>query len=209
MITELPRLMVITDHAMADSNVGLSDVLLGAASAGASFFQLRHKTGTAGDFAELVDQAGQVLAGFPTVLVVNDRADLALATGANGVHRPGAGLPFGQLRRLMEYRLVGVSCHSTDEAIEAAEDGADYVTLSPIFPTDSKPGYGPPLGLARLERTCRAVDCPVYALGGVTPDNAAECLQAGAHGVAVMGGIMRADDPFAATTAYLRALGLR
>jgi thiamine-phosphate pyrophosphorylase len=211
MITELPRLMVVTDRAMAESEGcgSLDDALIGAASAGAKLFQIRDKAASPREFAELVEHVLGVLAGFPVVLVINDRADLALAAGAHGVHRPGNGLPYGVLRRLMEYRLVGVSCHGTDEVVAADDDGADYATLSPIFTTQSKPGYGPALTPAWLERACRAVRMPVYALGGITPDNVGECLQAGAHGVAVMGGIMRADDPWAATVAYLQALGLR
>lgn len=210
MITELPRLMVITDAAMArEEGCGsLEDALTGAASAGAKLFQLRDKTLSPVEFADFVELAQQVLAGFPVHLLVNCRADVALAIGADGVHRPGNGLPLDMLRRLMEYKLVGTSCHSAAEVSEAFDDSADYATLSPIFETASKPGYGPPLTIARLERACRANARPIYALGGVTPENAADCLGAGAHGIAVMGGIMRAEDPYVATRSYLRALGL-
>lgn len=210
MTNQLHRLMVITDRAMAEeSGAGFDDALLGAASAGVRFFQIRDKGANAEEFASLVDDVMQLLSGFPTTIVINDRADVALASGADGVHRPGGGLPLGTLRRLMEYRLVGVSCHDTDGVVAAVEDGADYVTLSPIFETESKPGYGPALGLARLERACRAVERPLYALAGVTPDRARDCIEAGAHGVAVMGGIMRAEDPYESAIAYLEALGLR
>ncbi len=207
---ELPRLLVITDRRMAEEDGcgSIDDVLIGAASAGANFFQIREKGSSPEEFARFVEHVVNILAGFPTTLVINDRADVALAVGADGVHRPGQGLPFATLRRLMEYRLVGASCHSSQEVEAAAAEGADYMTLSPIFETSSKPGYGPALTPARLERACRAVAAPVYALGGVEPANVEDCLDAGAHGVAVMGGIMRAEDPFEATRQYRRALGL-
>jgi thiamine-phosphate pyrophosphorylase len=86
--------------------------------------------------------------------------------------------------------------------VAAARDAdADYATLSPIFPTASKPGYGPPLGVEAL-RAAAESGLPVFALGGVLPENARSCREAGAHGVAVMGPVMRAQDPFAALQAY-------
>ena len=91
--------------------------------------------------------------------------------------------------------MIGVSAHSLAEARAAAADGADYVTLSPIFATESKPRYGPALGLETLASVSDSVALPVIALAGIGPDNAAACLDAGAAGVAVMGAAMRADDP--------------
>src|SRR5204862_8189834 len=88
-------------------------------------------------------------------------------------------------------RIVGRSCHSRTDLGVAADDGCDYATLSPIFVSPSKPGYGPPLGVASLHDP----PLPVYALGGVDASNARACVDAGAFGVAVMGYIMRADDP--------------
>ena len=98
----------------------------------------------------------------------------------------------------------GRFCHSHEELAGAA--GAPFVTLSPIFPSRSKPGYGPPLGLAALARMCVTVRTPVYALGGVdTPDRVRDCLSEGAAGVAVMGSVMRADAPFRAVKELLAA----
>jgi thiamine-phosphate pyrophosphorylase len=87
--------------------------------------------------------------------------------------------------------VVGRSCHSAAELAAAAAEGCDYATLSPIFPSASKPGYGPALGVDAL----RDAPLPVYALGGVDPTNARTCVEAGAVGVAVMGYVMRAADP--------------
>jgi thiamine-phosphate pyrophosphorylase len=90
---------------------------------------------------------------------------------------------------------VGRSCHDPREVVAAAAEGADYLTVSPVFLTPSKPGYGPALGLAGLRRLVALTDVPVYALGGVDALGAAACLEAGAAGIAVMGAVMRAEDP--------------
>jgi thiamine-phosphate pyrophosphorylase len=98
--------------------------------------------------------------------------------------------------------LVGRSCHTADEVDRAVAEGCDYVFVSPVYPTASKPGYGPPLGREGLAALCRP-GLPVYALGGVLPEHIAECVQAGAYGVGVMGPVLR--DP-TVVTAYLAAL---
>ena len=105
--------------------------------------------------------------------------------------------------------LIGVSAHSARDAAAALRAGADYVTVSPVFPTASKPGYGPALGLDGLARMVMAAPGPVLALGGVTPDNAALCRAAGAGGIAVMGEVMRADDPRAIVAQLIRALSVK
>ena len=100
------------------------------------------------------------------------------------------------IRRVMGAQmLIGASAHSLAEAQGAIAEGANYVTMSPIFPTDSKPGYGPALGLEGLAAMTQAVSAPVLALGGVSPANAADCVRAGAAGVAVMGSVMRSPTP--------------
>jgi len=103
--------------------------------------------------------------------------------------------------------LVGISSHGEADIRAAMAAGAGYVTLSPIFETASKPGYGPALGLAAITRAVR-IGLPVVALGGITPDRAAACIEAGAAGVAVMGEVMRADDPAAVIRHYLATLQL-
>ena len=100
--------------------------------------------------------------------------------------------------------LIGVSAHTPAEAAAQLRAGADYVTLSPIFLTGSKPGYGPALGFDGLTQAAALTDGPILALAGVTPANAASCLKAGAAGIAVMGEVMRADDPEATVRALLK-----
>jgi thiamine-phosphate pyrophosphorylase len=92
--------------------------------------------------------------------------------------------------------LLGRSCHDAGEVARAGAEGCDWVTVSPVHPTVSKPGYGPALGSAGLAALCRVPGAPpVYALGGVSRSNARACRSAGAYGVAVMGGVMRAERP--------------
>jgi thiamine-phosphate pyrophosphorylase len=138
--------------------------------------------------------------------VVAGDAGLARAVGADGVHLaaadPWPDLPAGGPRL-----AVGRSCHTAGELAAAAAAGAAWATYSPVYATDSKPGYGPAIGAPGLQGICTAVaPVPVWALGGVTADNAAAWVTAGAHGIFVMGGIMAAADPAAAAAAYVDAI---
>jgi thiamine-phosphate pyrophosphorylase len=133
---------------------------------------------------------------------VSTDIDLAAAVGAAGVHLQSAAAVAPARRRLGSAAIIGVSAHGLAEVAAAA--GADYATLSPIFLTGSKPGYGPALGTGAL-RAAAAVDIPVLALGGVTAQTAAACLSAGARGIAVMGEIMRAEDPGGIVADLVRA----
>ena len=140
-------------------------------------------------------------------LTVGGDIALAQALGADGVHLGGGSGPAAiaaARAALGQAALIGVSIHSPRDAAKAAGAGADYVTLSPIFPTASKPGYGPALGLVGLAAV-REAGLPVVALGGIDPDRVAACRAAGAAGVAIMGGVMRADDPVEAARSHLRA----
>jgi thiamine-phosphate pyrophosphorylase len=131
------------------------------------------------------------------VLTVGGDVALTAELGAGGVHLGGSSGPDAVARardRLGVSALIGVSAHAPGEIAALAAAGADYVTLSPIFPTSSKPGYGPALGPAGLS-AAEAYGLPVVALGGVEADNVAACRAAGAAGFAVMGGVMRAEDP--------------
>jgi thiamine-phosphate pyrophosphorylase len=140
-------------------------------------------------------------------LTVGGDVALARALGADGVHLGGgAGSDAIEAARaeLGPGALIGISAHTPVEVEAAAKAGADYVTLSPIYPTASKPGYGPALGLGGIA-TARRAGLPVVALGGITPDRIPACRDAGAAGIAVMGGLMRAPDPVAAARTILTA----
>lgn len=126
-----------------------------------------------------------------TRILVNDRLDIALAAHAGGVHLGERSLPPEEAHRLrrwlaLEDFLIGVSCHSPEAAEEAERGGADYLFFGPVFATPAKAAYGEPQGLDRLSEVCRAVTLPVLAIGGITPENAAACLSAGASGIAAI-----------------------
>jgi thiamine-phosphate pyrophosphorylase len=120
-------------------------------------------------------------------VLVNGRADVALAAGAHGVHLPSAGLRIDDIRPWLPGGfLVGVSVHSRSEAVQACTSGADYLLLGPIFPTPSKAGMGSPLGLAAFQDICSEIPIPVIGLGGIGAESAQAVLRAGAAGVATI-----------------------
>ena len=140
-------------------------------------------------------------------LFVNDRIDLALATGADGVHLPARGLPARPARRAAGAQLmIGASCHSLDEANMQVRGGADFVTFGPVWPTPSKAAFGAPLGPERLAEAVIALSVPVFALGGVDVARAREAVALGAR-VACIGAALGAPDPAAGARALASAVG--
>ena len=190
--------MVLTDRHQVDGR-GLVATVVAAVAGGGRMVVLREKDLSPSEREELGRRLVGVLAPVGGSLIVAG-PDVALARrlGAAGVHLAAAD-PFPHDRTGL---AVGRSCHDGTGVVAAAAEGVDYVTLSPVFPSASKPGYGPALGQA-AETEGRAVPLAVVALGGIGAREAGACLAAGAAGVAVMGAVMAADDPAAATRALL------
>jgi thiamine-phosphate pyrophosphorylase len=164
-----------------------------AALAGVDWIQVREKDLTSGALAALVRDvigASRSASGAAAKVIVNDRLDVALAAGADGVHLGHASMPAADVVRWCrggnapKEFLIGASCHTVSEAVDAQAAGASYVFFGPVFDTPSKRAYGAPQGVAKLAEICAAVRLPVLAIGGVNGANATECLQAGAAGVA-------------------------
>lgn len=158
-----------------------------AVAAGLELIQLREKRLTARVLFELSERSAALTLGSETRLLVNDRADVAAAAGADGVHLTTQSIDAATIRRTFggDFLLIGVSTHSLAEAEVAKEDGADFVVFGPVFATPSKENYGLPSGLAKLEGVAKELaPFPVLALGGVDVTNARECLRAGASGIA-------------------------
>jgi thiamine-phosphate pyrophosphorylase len=142
-----------------------------------------------------------------TMLVVNDRVDVALAVGADAVQRTHTSLPVDDIRTIVGRRLrIGVSVHSLEDAVEAELKGADWVTFGPVYDTPSKRPYGAPQGLDRLSTVARALRIPVIAIGGITPARVKDVRAAGARGVAAISFILAAESPADATRQFLEAL---
>ena len=148
-------------------------------------------------------------AGVCTRLMVNDRVDIAAMLNL-GVHLPENGLPVRAARRVLPSEAwVARSAHSLDGAIRAQQDGADFAMFGPIYETESKRTYGPPRGLEELRMVASTLGAfPVVAVGGITPERIAACLDAGASGVAAIGAIWDTLDPIAAYERFARALDL-
>ncbi len=203
MTLAVPRLLLITDPALG---TGLIPALTAALAGGARHVLVRDK-GRAG--RELASWAAGLLpvirshGGFP---LLHGQVDLALELDAAGVHLPESGLDTTSARRrLGEGRLLGRSCHEVATARAALAAGADYVTLSPVFPTRSHPG-AEPLGLERFARMAGEISGPVLALGGIDGNNAGAAIAHGAAGVALIRGILAAAEVEKTTRDLLRTL---
>jgi thiamine-phosphate pyrophosphorylase len=160
---------------------------------GCRWVMIREKDLDSDERQKLVETILKIAEPYNAKVLVN--ADLKVAEIAHGVHLP-QGQSCGSARATLgPEKIIGVSAHTLGEAGAAASAGADYATISPMFPTQSKPGYGPPLYLDGLKRVAGKVTIPLVALGGVTAATALSCRRAGAFGVAAMGTVMRASDP--------------
>jgi thiamine-phosphate pyrophosphorylase len=199
-----PPLLVISDRSLCRGDV--IDVLAAAFRGGARWAMLREKDLPLDALRALARRLVAAAEPFGATVLINGDAELAIEIGAAGVHLP-QGRSVALARDLLgPEALIGVSVHSPEEAHAAQAAGADYATLSPVFVTESKPGYGPALGLVEFARIAGDVEMPLVALAGIDAANAGGCIEAGAAGIAVMGGIMRAANPAAAAAALVRAI---
>ena len=198
-----PPLLVISDRSQARLPlIGIAEAVF---RGGCRWFSLREKDLPAAERRALLADLVELGRPFGALVMAHEDIGAVEAVSAAGVHLPAGSDPAAARRRLPR-GLIGVSAHSENEAGAQLRAGADYVTLSPIFLTDSKPGYGPALGLDALAAAAAEARGPIVALGGIAPANAAACLAAGARGVAVMGEIMRAADPEATIRRLLQAI---
>ena len=191
-------LYVITDEGLAG---GLPHAVIAerAVEGGAGVIQLRDKTCSLRDLVRAGREINTITRRAKATFLVNDRFDVALACGADGVHLGQGDLRCDTVRQIAPAGFViGVSVGSVEEALDAEQAGADYVVLSPIFSTGSKMDAGPGHGLEMLRAICDAVRIPVIAIGGIGPDNAGSAIDAGAAGVAVISAVVSQPDITAA-----------
>ncbi|MCD0442635.1 thiamine phosphate synthase [Glycomyces sp. A-F 0318] len=233
--TRLPRLHVITDTrgpastgrathpaAQRDPVAHHADLPRGAAvaprdplaavaaalDAGARLVQVRPEDHYSDRAAfDLAAATAALCDAYGALCLVNDRLHIAQAVGADGVHLGADDLPLDAARRLLPAAIIGGTCRDPESARAARRAGATYLGVGPVWGTATKTGLPRPIGLDGLAAVCEAVDLPVIAIGGITAERAAQCRDAGAHGVAVVGAIAAADDPGRATAELLAAVG--
>ncbi|MBF0161915.1 MAG: thiamine phosphate synthase [Magnetococcales bacterium] len=205
MKSPLPRLLLITDRTLcADLPVTIAAALAG----GVRHVLLREKGLPEASLLRLAQELQGVTAAQGAFLLIHERVDLALAIGAHGVHLPEHGLATAEARRLLAglpAALLGRSCHSVAGACQALQEGADFVTLSPLFATLSHPD-APPLGVNRFAAMRASIPGPVLALGGIHRENARTAMQTGAYGIALIRGVLDTPDPCQTAAALLREI---
>src|SRR5262245_13654713 len=200
----VPTLVLVTDR-LATGGRDLVDVIAPALDAGLPAVQLREKGLPGRQLLALAERLRSATVRTGALLLVNDRIDIAVAAGADGVHLGGGSVPVEVARALLPTgALVGVSTHA---AAEAADTTADFAVFGPVYATPSKAAYGPPQGEARFLAAAATAHVPLLAIGGVTAAHVPALRAAGAAGVAVIRAILAAEDPAAATYELLSALG--
>ena len=202
------RLTVITDEALARPRA-LSDVVREALAAGAPTIQLRLKGASARELLEATHTLMPIVRSAGALLIVNDRFDVALAAGADGVHLGPDDPPVLDARAASGTRaaadpfIVGYSVDTVDEAARAEAEGADYLGVGAVYETAHKSDAGEVIGLEGLRRVVQAVSIPVVAIGGITPERAHAVAETGACGCAAIGAVMGSPEPGDAVRALL------
>ncbi len=190
---------LVTDRELARGRTTL-EIAGAAIRGGVSCIQLREKMCSTREFIDESLAIRSLLARHGIPLIINDRVDVALAVKADGIHLGQKDMPCRMARQIIpESMIVGISVESLDDAIAAQKDGADYLGVSPIYPTPTKTDTAQPLGLEGLRSIRSEVDLPLVGIGGLNADNVAAVIHNGADGVAVVSAIVAADDPEAAT----------
>jgi thiamine-phosphate pyrophosphorylase len=196
------RFIVITDN-VRDGQSGLIERAAAAVRGGATCIQLRLKDVSARDLTEL---AHELVRSIGVPVIVNDRADIAIAAGAAGVHLGADDLPPAAVRAFAPAGFIIGASVGSDEEVRGAR-GADYVGIGPVFSTRSKKDAGMAIGVAEFKRLAVATGLPAVAIGGVTAANARAAVDAGAAGIATIAAVMTADDPGAAAREMASAIG--
>jgi|TARA_B100000678_G_scaffold101957_1_gene85123 thiamine-phosphate diphosphorylase len=206
-------LTVITDEVLARPRA-LSGVVREALAGGAPTIQLRLKSASARELLEAAQTLMPVVRSAGALFIVNDRLDVALAAGADGVHLGPDDLPVKDVRRVADARsgvadtfIVGYSTDTTDEAARAEAEGADYLGVGAVYATANKSDAGDVIGLKGLRRVVKAVSIPVVAIGGITPERAPAVAKTGACGSATIGAVMSAAEPAEAVRELLLPFG--
>ena len=167
-----------------------------AIAGGADVIQFREKGGSTKEMIRAAEQMQALCTSAGVTFIVNDRVDVAIASGADGVHLGQDDFPIALARKLLgEKAIIGGSAGSLDEAQKCLTEGADYIGFGPVYPTASKADAGPAGGLDLLRRIVETVPLPIVAIGGITTANTPLLMEAGAHGIAVISAVCCQEDP--------------
>ncbi len=195
---------LITDRHQVAPGQSLLSVVEEALFSGVKAIQLREKDLSAEELLPLATEMRQLTARYNSKLFINHHVELAMSINADGVHLSEKSIPAADARqKIGPDKLIGVSTHSKDEIYEAARQGADFVTFGPVYATPSKAIYGPPQGLSALAEACQASPLPVFALGGIKPQNVTEVMNSGASGIALISAIIASPVPGNAARSFM------
>ena len=201
------QLCVITDAGLIGKR-SMEQVVVGAIDGGATLIQYRDKSGSMRERYDAASALCGVVNGKGVPFIVNDHVDLALGVGADGVHLGQDDLPAAAARRVLpDNAVIGVSVGSVEEALDAESNGADYVSIGPLYPTGTKPDAGAVVSREIVGEVVQAVKVPVVAIGGINASNVAEVMRLGVIGVAVVSAVMTAEDPTRATREIFSSMG--
>lgn len=202
------RLYIITDRRLFNREDFFIEVIEKILKAGIRSIQLREKDLPTRSLLDLAYKVRAITNLYEAQLFINDRVDIALCVGADGVHLPQSGMPPNAARKIIkDSMLIGVSTHSLEEAISAQNGGADFITFGPIFQTPSKLQYGEPLGLSALAEVRRNIKIPILGIGGIDLNNIESVINTGAEGIAMIRGILSAQNIDDTVKKYLMLLG--
>jgi thiamine-phosphate pyrophosphorylase len=202
------RIYLVTDRKLCPGG-DIVGAVGKALEGGVRAVQLREKDLPGRELFRLASRLRRLTEAHGAMLLINDRVDVAMAVGADGIHLGVLSLPPGEARRLLgPSAVIGCSAHNAEELREAEAGGADFATFGPVYPTPSKAAYGSPVGIPALAAACRSARLPVFAIGGVGLGNLGETLRAGCFGVATISAIVAAPDPRAAAAALVERFDL-
>ena len=203
---KIGQLHILTDTVLQSrfSHVELTKL---AIRGGADTIQFRQKTGVTREIIEIAQKLKQICTDSGVAFIVNDRVDIAIAAGADGVHLGQDDFPLPLARKLLgEDRILGGSAVTLEEARKCLTEGADYIGFGPVFPTASKEDAGPVTGINLLKQVVETIPLPIIAIGGISVENTPEVIQAGSHGIAVISAVCCQENPEQATRALYKAL---
>jgi thiamine-phosphate pyrophosphorylase len=189
------KLYLITDRKLIADRCLLITAVRQALQGGVNAIQLREKDLGTRELLKLTYRMREITKKYDAKLFINDRLDIALAAGADGVHLTQNSIPIDAVKKVVKHKLIiGASTHSLKEATAAEKAGADFITLGPVYRTPSKMKYGRPIGLDTVKKVSGKIKIPVFAIGGIKSNRIENARKAGAYGIAMISEVFGADD---------------